>query len=191
MKGYIFGEQCGLFQIIDAFYLYFLLLNFQKNLVINDRWTNFNFSSSGDECDKVPEMENGRMSCNQLPNGGKKCTPGLIFWNSILKWSNVFFKYNQFIVHFFYELIFLFFSLQCWARLLPKVQRSSADISLHDKSRRLENPEIYSGLFTCPRKPEWSDLRGRMGGQRRRPPMRRLSTGHVPRTGTNIIVRNI
>jgi hypothetical protein len=98
---------------------------------------------------------------------------------------------NQFIVHFFYELIFLFFSLQCWARLLPKVQRSSADISLHDKSRRLENPEIYSGLFSRSRKPERSDVRGRMGGQRRRPPMRRLSTGHVPRTGTNMIVRNI
>jgi hypothetical protein len=85
VQGYIFGEHCDLFQNINAIYLYFLLLNFQKNLVVNDLLTNFNFSSSGDECAKVPEMENGRMSCNQLPNGGKKCTPGLIFRNSILK----------------------------------------------------------------------------------------------------------
>ena len=47
------------------------------------------FASSADECARVPEVENGRMACNPLPSGGKKCTPGSktcltgFFWGTI------------------------------------------------------------------------------------------------------------
>ncbi len=32
---------------------------------------------TAEECARVPEVENGRMVCNSLPGGGKKCTPGI------------------------------------------------------------------------------------------------------------------
>ena len=35
-----------------------------------------NTGGGDDDCNRVPEMENGRMMCDVLPGGGKKCTPG-------------------------------------------------------------------------------------------------------------------
>ncbi len=34
-----------------------------------------NSGASGSECDRVPEVENGKMVCSQLINRGKKCSP--------------------------------------------------------------------------------------------------------------------